>query len=284
MVWKPCKKPGHYERMFEFHHDRRRYFDIQVENSRKSIVPFIHKYGALPSNAKILEVGCGEGGVLKAFIEAGYTGVGVEIEQERLGNGRLWLADEINQQKLQLLASDIFDVSMEKLKGPFDLVILKDVIEHIGDKDELLQKLKALLAPGGMLFIGFPPWQMPFGGHQQLCSNKLLGKTPWLHLLPRFVYRQVLIRFRQPVDELLGIRDCRISIEGFNKLVRRTGYACIAKEHFLIAPIYQYKFGWRERKQWRVVRKIPVVRNLVTTAVYYLIRPQEINGRVSVEA
>jgi SAM-dependent methyltransferase len=278
MVRKPCKKKtGLYERMFEFHHDRKKYFDIQVENSRKSILPFICKYGALPSDAKILEVGCGEGGVLKAFVDAGYTGTGVEIENERLTNGCLWLANEIHQQKIQLLVSDIFEVSMEKLNGPFQLIILKDVIEHIPAKEELLQKLKTLLVPGGMLFIGFPPWQMPFGGHQQMCPNKLLGKTPWLHLLPRVVYKQMLTRFKQPVNELMEIRDSRISIEGFKKLIRRTGFKCVAQEYFLIAPIYQYKFGWRERKQWRLVGKLPVVRNFLTTAVYFLIQPGEGN-------
>jgi len=263
--------------MFEFHHDRRKYFEIQVENSRKSILPFIHKHGVLCSGAKVLEVGCGEGGVLKAFVDAGYTGTGVEIENERLTNGRLWLANEIGQQKLQLLVSDIFEVPVEQLNGPFHLIILKDVIEHIPAKDELLKRLKALLAPGGMLFIGFPPWQMPFGGHQQMCSNKWVSKTPWLHLLPRGIYKKMQKMFKQPVNELMEIRDSRISIEGFKKLIRRTGYKCVAQQHFLIAPIYQYKFGWRERKQLRLVGKIPVVRNFFTTAVYYLVQPDEMN-------
>jgi SAM-dependent methyltransferase len=263
--------------MFEFHHDRKRYFEIQIENSRKSVLPFIQKHGALGPGAKILEVGCGEGGVLKAFVDAGYTGTGVEIENERLTNGRLWLANEIDQQKLQLLVSDILEVPVEKLNGPFQLIILKDVIEHIPAKEELMLRLKALLVPGGMLFIGFPPWQMPFGGHQQMCPNKWLGKTPWLHLLPRVIYKQMLKHFKQPVNELMEIRDSRISIEGFKKLMRRTGFKCVAKEYFLIAPIYQYKFGWRERKQSRLVGKLPVVRNFFTTAVYYLIQPGEVD-------
>jgi 2-polyprenyl-3-methyl-5-hydroxy-6-metoxy-1,4-benzoquinol methylase len=63
--------------------------------------------------------------------------------------------------------------------------LLKDVIEHIHDQPKLIAWMKSYLAPNGTIFFGFPPWQMPFGGHQQLCRNKVLAKLPYYHLLPR---------------------------------------------------------------------------------------------------
>ena len=49
----------------------------------------------------------------------------------------------------------------------FDLILLKDVIEHIPDQERVIPYLKEFLKPGGRVFFGFPPWYMPHGGHQQ---------------------------------------------------------------------------------------------------------------------
>ncbi|MBW4563932.1 MAG: class I SAM-dependent methyltransferase [Mojavia pulchra JT2-VF2] len=40
--------------------------------------------------------------------------------------------------------------------GPFDYILLQDVIEHVEDPHELLSKLDSLLAPGGYILIGTP--------------------------------------------------------------------------------------------------------------------------------
>ncbi|NDJ25206.1 methyltransferase domain-containing protein [Nostoc sp. B(2019)] len=41
-------------------------------------------------------------------------------------------------------------------RGPFDYILLQDVIEHIEDPYELLCELNSLLAPGGHILIGTP--------------------------------------------------------------------------------------------------------------------------------
>ena len=116
---------------------------------------------------------------------------------------------------------------------------------------------------------------MPFGGHQQIAHGKWLSKLPWYHLLPRPLYRSILKWNKEPVEELMEIRDTRITIERFEKICRQTGYAVLHKIHYLINPIYEWKFGWKPRKQWAPVKAIPWVRNFFTTCVYYLITPQK---------
>lgn len=69
--------------MFEFHKDRKRYFDIQVWNTEKYVIPFIEKTFPIQPGMRVLEIGCGEGGVLKAFVNNGCTGVGVELDKPR---------------------------------------------------------------------------------------------------------------------------------------------------------------------------------------------------------
>jgi len=113
---------------------------------------------------------------------------------------------------------------------------------------------------------------MPFGGHQQI-ARSFVAKLPYVHLLPRFLYKRLLQINREPVAELLEIRDTRISIERFERICSEQGYTVLHRRHYLINPIYQWKFGWRPRVQTRLLSNIPYLRNFLTTCVYYLISP-----------
>lgn len=260
--------------MFEFHNDRKRYFDIQVQNANDYVLPFIEHYYPIKPGMRVLEIGCGEGGVLKAFVNRGCLGVGVELDHPRIENGSKWLADDIAAGKIHFISKDIYLVDTNtELGGKFDIIVLKDVIEHIHDQPKLIEWMKTFLKENGVIFFGFPPWQMPFGGHQQMCGNKWLSKLPWYHLLPRSWYEGLLKKYNEPVDALMEIRDTQISIGQFEKIVKDKGYIIAHQLHYLVNPIYQYKFGWKPRKQWKLISKIPYIRNFVTTCVYYLITP-----------
>jgi SAM-dependent methyltransferase len=259
--------------MFEFHADRQRYFDIQKENAEKYVIPFIEEKFKLVPGSRVMEIGCGEAGVLMPFLEKGCTAVGVELDAPRLDMANKRLEDYVDAGKVRFIAKDIYKVSAEEMGGKFDLIILKDVIEHIHDQPKLIAEMKRFLTPGGCIFFGFPPWQMPFGGHQQIVKHKWLGRLPYYHLLPRRVYGWLLAKFDGPVADLLEIKDTGISIERFEKIVRQKAYDVINKTHFLINPIYEYKFGWKGKKQFGIIKAIPYVRNYLTTCVYYLITP-----------
>jgi len=155
------------------------------------------------------------------------------------------------------------------------LIILKDVVEHIPDQEKFIPYLKKFLKPGGYVYFGFPPWYMPHGGHQQVCSNKFLSILPWFHLLPTFIYKKFLQLFGEnqfTIKELLEIKDTGISIERFERIVQKANYTIPAKTFYLINPIYRYKFGLQPRKQIKWIAAIPFIRNFFTTCVYYLIK------------
>lgn len=259
--------------MFEFHADRKRYFDIQVLNAEKYVIPFIEEKFSLKPGMRVLEIGCGEGGVLKAFINKGCEGVGVELDAPRVVDAKKFLAEDIEAGKLRFLVKDIYQVDVqEDLKGSFDIIILKDVIEHIHGQEKMIGWMKNFLNPDGIVFFGFPPWYMPFGGHQQICKSTI-SRLPYIHLLPRTLYRQVLNNGKENVEEMLEIRDTGISIEKFERICKNEGYKLFHVRHYLLNPIYEWKFGWKPKRQSSIIKAIPFIRNFFTTCVYYIIQP-----------
>ncbi|MBS1621541.1 MAG: class I SAM-dependent methyltransferase [Bacteroidetes bacterium] len=263
--------------MFDFHKDRKRYFEIQVLNAEEYVIPFIEEKFKITPGMRVLEIGCGEGGVLKAFINKGCSGVGVEFDEARIDNAKLFMPGDLETGKIRFVTKDIYKVDIDKdLNGLFDIIILKDVIEHIHDQPMLIQWMKKFLTPAGIIFFGFPPWYMPFGGHQQMCHSKI-GKTPYIHLLPKGMYRWLLKKKKEPVEEMMEIRETGISIERFEKICKKEGYTVFNRRHYFLNPIYKWKFGWKPRTQSVLIKPIPFIRNFFTTCVYYIIQPVNTN-------
>ncbi len=258
--------------MFEFHKDRRRYFEMQILNTNKYVLPFIEERFELKPGMRVLEIGCGEGGVLKAFIDRNVIGVGVELDEPRLVNARVWLNEEIAAGKISFISKNIYDTNATDLGGKFNVIILKDVIEHIYNQPKLMAYMQTFLAENGIVFFGFPPWQMPLGGHQQICKSKWLSKIPYYHLLPMRLYKWILKKNGENWKEMVEIKETGISIERFEKIVKQTGYHILNKTHYLLNPIYEYKFGWKPRKQFKLIKAIPWIRNFFTSCVYYSIQ------------
>lgn len=265
--------------MFSFHTDRDAYHRLLHNNALEHIFPFVLKELVLGPNSRVLEIGSGDGGNLSAFLTLKCTVVGVELDANLVEFTRKKLDTYINSGKLTMISRDIYDVDIEKdLGGKFDLIVLKDVIEHIHDQPKLFKRMKEMLTERGMIFFAFPPWQMPYGGHQQICAGKLTSKLPWYHLLPRKWYAGILKWNNEPVDVLMEIRDTGISIERFESIARDTGYATVRKQLWLVNPVYEHKFGLRARKQLPLLRSIPWLRNFFTTCAYYLLKPNRTNG------
>ena len=260
---------------FEFHADKEKYFRIQYENSKTSILPFIDDYVQISQETRVLEIGCAEAGVLKPFLELGATCTGIELHSERIEWAKKFLGDYIEKGRLSFIARNIYDIDVEKdLPEKFHIVILKDVIEHIHDQEKFIARLGDFLKPEGKVFFGFPPWYMPFGGHQQICKNKLLSKLPYYHLLSAPIYKALLKsggESPERIDALLEIKETGISTVRFEHLLKKNHFSAVKRQLYLISPIYTYKFKMPPVKQLPLLSSIPFVRDFFTTAAYYLV-------------
>jgi SAM-dependent methyltransferase len=259
--------------MYNFHSDSDWYFQMQKLDCEEYIIPFIEEVYSFKSTSRVLEIGCGSAGVLSAFLERGHQGVGVELNINACEEARRRLSKFVESGQLILLSKDIHSVEPEtEMRGKFDIIVLKDVIEHIHGQERLMNRMKSYLNSGGVIFLGFPPWQMPFGGHQQMCGNKFLSHLPYFHLLPMTLYKGILKIFKENPEPFVEIKETGISIERFEKIAKKGSYRIVNERHYLINPVYKYKFNMKERKQAAIIRSIPYFRNFVTTSVFYILR------------
>lgn len=93
----------------------------------------------LDRRARILDVGCGQGQLVNALRELGYTG-----------------AQGIDPFLSQDLAPWLQKRSLEQMDGSWDLIMLHHSLEHLPDPAAAFAELARLLAPRGRLLIRVP--------------------------------------------------------------------------------------------------------------------------------
>ena len=99
---------------------------------------------------RVLDVGCGEGGVGRSLRAAGASAVhGIEVMPEAAAAAREWLDSVYAGTVEAALASGT-------LPGPFDTVCCYDVLEHLADPATALRGLRELAADGAHLHISIP--------------------------------------------------------------------------------------------------------------------------------
>lgn len=260
--------------MHGLHKNKPRYFEIQYLNAQSSIIPFLEGHFDPAKGKRVLEIGCAEGGVLKAFVERGCTCMGIELSPTRTQLAKEFQAEAVASGQIQFIARDIYEIDENELGGKFDLVILKDVIEHIHDQKRFMKEVSKFLNPKGMIFFGFPSWRMPYGGHQQLAKSKWAAKLPYYHILPKPLYIGMLrlLGEKGNLDSLLEIKDTRISTARFERLCTENKFEIAKRIKYFIAPIYEYKFGYKPKVLWSWLGAIPFFNDFVTFQSYYIVK------------
>lgn len=253
------------------HTDRYRYFREEAATTEKYFIPYLSEFIDV-GDISVLEVGCGEGGNLLPFARRGCRVVGVDLSEQRVRQAESFFSREC--------AAGTFicdDVMHYRGDGRlFDLIVCHDVVEHIHEKGKMLLALKRLLAPGGRLFVAFPAWQMPFGGHQQIARSWVVSHLPFVHLLPELAFCLMLRLFGEDaskINELIGIRRTRCTVEMFEREAAYAGYTVCDRRLWLVNPHYEVKFGLRPIRLCRQLSALPYVRNFMASSCFYVVRP-----------
>ncbi len=100
----------------------------------------------LPRARTLLDVGCGPGFFVKEASESGLQACGLEVSEYATGYGRERLGVEV-------LHGALDQAHLNRIGGPFDLITLWDVIEHLPRPDESLGLLAGKLSADGVLSL-----------------------------------------------------------------------------------------------------------------------------------
>jgi len=105
---------------------------------------------SLDSNSKILDYGCGMGGVSQLFFEKYGSKVdGVEISGNELKKAKITYG---NNKNIDFILLDKYDFPVKN----YDLIFSSQVIEHVHNPGNYLSKINSMLKDDGYLLIGLP--------------------------------------------------------------------------------------------------------------------------------
>ena len=243
----------------------RNHFFEQREHAQTYLIPFLERHCPNFRTYKILDVGCAEAGFLDALHAARHPGMGLEMEPERIA-----ISKSFNPE-LDILQGDITDPGIvSRIRGKFDLIVIRDVIEHIPDKGSVFEHLSALLQEDGFVYITFPPRFSPFGGHQQN-GRSILRAIPYFHLLPVPAIQalgKAAGEDPEVVDLIVTQKKIGLTIRGFLELCSSHGYRIHHKELFLSRPVFRVRYGLPAKR----IPDIPAIREFVVLGCECLLR------------
>jgi len=126
-----------------------------------------------PSQGRVLDIGCGNGGLLRSFaaLAPGWTLAGTEMS-------------DTHKKSIESIpgVEALYVGEIEDVPGQFDLITMMHSLEHFTDPVAFLKRVKARLVPNGRLLIQVPdfhqnPFDLLVADHVVHFSRAVLHRT-----------------------------------------------------------------------------------------------------------
>jgi len=159
-------------------------YAMRVDDEFPLLRELVNRAGLLQPG-RMLEIGCSYGDMLSRFTDLGWKAEGVEVDSRATAHARAVFGLTVHQGSLDDVRSS--------LRGPYDLITMFHVIEHVRCVRRLADTLSTLVASGGLLVIKTP-------NGASLMSRILRGWWEWsavpehVHLFTNTSLRTLLAR------------------------------------------------------------------------------------------
>ena len=207
----------HADRRFRSEYD---YALFEYYRSAK-VIAFLERAG-VPITGRVLDAGCGGGGMPLSLAEHAREVVGID-PFDRFGQAGVTLAVERGARNLRFALAD--GMALPFRNGVFDLVLSHAVIEHVSRAGQYLEECRRVLTPEGRFYLSTAPYLSFAGAH----LPRLRVPVP-LHLIAgrtvafstfRWLARHAPWTLREPAHENSFIRDARRGIDKHDDLLEK---------------------------------------------------------------
>ena len=119
---------------------------------------------------KHIDLGCGEGFLMQGLLELGFESCGVDFSDYGIQQHNPHLIDKIIKGNIQ--------ETINNISKKFDLITLKNVLEHVLHPESIIKSLEKILEPDGIIMINVPN---DFGAlHKHLLEKNLVEEAFWV--------------------------------------------------------------------------------------------------------
>ena len=210
-------------------------------------------FGIELAGRRLLDVGCGAGGMTEVWRQEGAETVGLDVDAARFTGA-----------EGDFIAGDIR--AMPVGGSSFDLVFAHDVLEHVLELPQALEEIARVLVPGGRAFVSFPPFYGPYGGHQQ-GHGGVAKLIPYGHLLPRRLWLSIASSDAyQRMFDGLG----RLSVGTFERMVGESPLRRVARRAYLVRPEVALRTGLPVVES-SALAGLATLREFLLGAVFYVL-------------
>jgi SAM-dependent methyltransferase len=115
------------------------------------IVEYLVKRGIDLQGTRVLDLGCGNGGYSYALAKEGAQAISIDLRQ-------------LQYPLPSFVQADALYLPLES--ESFAFVFCASLIEHVPNPLQLLVEVRRILTPDGLVYLSFPPFYSPVGGHQ----------------------------------------------------------------------------------------------------------------------
>lgn len=125
------------------------------------VIAFLERLG-VEIRGRVLDAGCGGGGMPLSLAEEAQLAVGIDIS-DRFRDAGTRLAAERGVRNIRFALAD--GQALPFRDGVFDLLLSHAVIEHVADAPRYLRECARVLRPGGVMYLSTAPYISFAGAH-----------------------------------------------------------------------------------------------------------------------